>query len=172
MEAKSLLDTVRQESRPGIQSDWQADRIVQKMQRMTEEACAQIQHHQQQIAGIEEETQRRTAYCQALLNAYLDKVPVKVAGTQISYKLQSGKLVRKLAHLEAKIADEQAVIRFLEESGAEALVKIKKAANWAELKKQTRIEGNALVDAQTAEVIPGVEVVLKPETFRVEKSHG
>lgn len=166
-EARTLLEEVQEERRPGIRDDWQADKVIQSIQRIDAEKEEQIQHHLHQIEIIRERAARRKAFFEPLLDAYLDSVPASTAKTQISYKLNSGQLVRKFAYQKAEIVDEQAVVEYLEQNGADELVKIKKAANWAELKKRGKFEGSMFVDAQTAEVIPGVEVTTKPETFKV-----
>jgi Ni,Fe-hydrogenase I large subunit len=118
----------------------------------------------QQIKSREEYLQNSTSNLILQLSEWFESQPGKVAKTQKSLVLPNGKLVKKFAKSEyqrdeAKLLDVLAGTQYIQE-----VPKLK----WAELKNDIQIIDGSAVLSTTGEVLDGVTVIEKPETFAVE----
>ena len=137
-----------------------------------EELKRQMKFYQDQMEMITHKTDEDVAFFEEMLHGYflkrVDEGFVKATKTKISYKLPTGELVVKHKEPEYKRKDEAATIKWLEDNGNEKFVKIKKELDWAGLKKTVMINGTWIVDAETGEAIPGIEVAPREDEFEVE----
>ncbi|KIL77697.1 host-nuclease inhibitor Gam family protein [Bacillus badius] len=62
------------------------------------------------------------------------------------------------------VKDEEKLFEYAKQSG---LIKVKESTDWAEVKKQCQIVNGVMVD-ENGEVIPGVQVVERPDKFELK----
>ena len=123
-------------------------------------------HYEAQLQKVNEANDRDIAYFTAKLEEYFDTVPHKATKTQQSYALPGGKLVRKQQQPKFETDDEK-LVPWLEENFMGQLVKVKKTADWAGLKKVVNVFGESVM-TDDGEVVPGVTVTPRPDVFKVE----
>lgn len=97
----------------------------------------------------------------------LDEKQMKKTKTMMKYRLPSGELVKKLRAPEFK-RDNDKLTQWLENNNMDEYIEIKKQAKWGELKKKTKVIGNAVILEDTGEIVEGVEVIERPAEFKVE----
>lgn len=119
-----------------------------------------------QMRKVKEAADSRIAYFEAMLEEYFESVPHKATKTQESYTLPSGKLVRKQQQPKFD-TDDEALVPWLEMNFMGQLVKTKKTADWAALKKVVKVDGDHVV-TDDGEIVPGVTVTARPDEFKVE----
>lgn len=125
-------------------------------------------HYEQQLEKVNIEADNRIAYFTARLEEYFARVPHKATKTTESYTLPSGKLIRKHQQPAYKV-DDVALVPWLEENFMGQLVKVRKEADWAGLKKVVNITPDGEhVMTDDGEIIPGVTVTQRPDVFKVE----
>lgn len=114
-----------------------------------------------------ENMQYNVGFFQSKLAQYFETVPRKTTKTQETYKLPSGRLVKK--YKQPKIVkDDEKLVAWLESNDMTELVKIEKKADWATLKKETEVTGERVISKHTGEVIEGVVAVPQNPEFKVE----
>ena len=125
-------------------------------------------HYAAQLEKVKAEAENDIAYFSGLLEEYFDSVPHKATKTQESYTLPGGKLVRKKQQPKFE-TDDEALVPWLEENFMGQLVKVKKSADWAALKKVCSVTPDGEhVATDEGEIIPGVTVTQRPDVFKVE----
>ncbi len=151
-------------------ADWALDKIREaqaEYRRFEMVVNDKIQQLQNALQKEKESMERETGFFQSKLAQYFETVPKKSTKTQEVYKLPSGRLVKK--YKQPKIErDEEKLVAWLEKNQMPELVKIKKSADWATLKKETEVVGEAVVSKTTGEVIEGVTAVPQNPEFRAE----
>jgi hypothetical protein len=105
-------------------------------------------------------------YFTAKLGEYFSTVPHKATKTQESYSLPGGKLILKQQQPKFE-TDDDVLVPWLEANGRTGLVKIKKSADWATLKKSLNFVGTNAVTVD-GEIVPGVKVEQRQNVFKVE----
>lgn len=123
-------------------------------------------HYEAQMEKVNKAADESIAYFTAKLEEYFANVPHKATKTQESYTLPGGKLVRKKQQPKFE-TDDEALVPWLEANGRTGLVKIKKSADWATLKKSLNFIGTNAVTVD-GEIVPGVKVEQRPDVFKVE----
>ena len=118
------------------------------------------------ITHMQEQCDKKTAFLLSRLNDNLDVLPVKKTKTQVSFDLPSGKLVRKNSYQSFE-RDDAKLMEYVHCSSPE-LIKIKEEIDWSSLKKDLDIVNGIVVRKSTGEVVTGVSVIEKPETFDVK----
>ncbi len=108
-----------------------------------------------------------TGFFEGKLREYFETVKTKDTKTQKSYALPSGRLKLKYQNPEYKRNDEE-LIKYLEKNKMDEFIKIKKSADWMELKKKTAPVDEGVVNIETGEIIPGITLVDRPPKFEVE----
>lgn len=128
---------------------------------------SQISFYQDRANQEKESLQNRTGNLKSLLFDYFLKVPnKKMSKTQETYILPSGKL--KLKYPNPKyVRDEDKLVKWLEDTGQQDLIKIKKTGDWAELKKVTTTVGENVI-TEDGEVVEGVRAEAQQPVFDVE----
>jgi len=152
------------------QADWALDKIREtqaEYKRFEMVVNDKIQQLQEALEKEKERMENEVNFFQGKLAQYFETVPRKSTKTQETYKLPSGRLVKK--YKQPKIVrDDEKLVEWLEQNGMKELVKIEKKADWATLKKETQIAGETVVSKNTGEVIPGVTVVPQNPEFIAE----
>ena len=155
-----------------IDNDSKADWAIEKIMAENAERDRLIKLADERIKELSDKKKElidkaadKTNYLTALLRMYFDTIEPKATKTQSTYKLLSGKLVLKHQQPEYVLDDAQMVS--WAKSAAPAYVKVKESINWAELKKQTVVNGETVVLADTGEVIPGAVAKERADVFEV-----
>lgn len=125
-------------------------------------------HYESQMEKVNKAADESIAYFTAKLEEYFANVPHKATKTQESYTLPGGKLIRKKQQPKFE-TDDEALVPWLEENFMGQLVKVKKSADWAALKKVCSVTPDGEhVATDEGEIIPGVTVTQRPDVFKVE----
>ena len=156
-----------------IDTDKKAEHAVKQIKKWREETARLLTNADDEIAELQEAKKKlqerqeaREGYFKALLRAYFDIVEKTTTKTQASYKLLNGKLVLKKQQPEY-LRDEAALVGWARQA-APAFVQVKESVNWGELKKLTALDGEAVVLAETGEVIQGIIARERPDVFEVQ----
>lgn len=96
-----------------------------------------------------------------------DKELHKTTKTKHSYRLLSGTLVKKLGGSTMK-QDDDTLLAYLKASGNEDMIQNTEKPKWGEFKKRLEIVGGQIVDKTTGELVEGVQIIEKPDTFTVD----
>lgn len=148
-----------------IDSDAKAEWAMGKIAEARKERERWVTWYNNKIEEINTQTDFETANLERLLEDYFKTVPHKTTKTQESYKLPSGKLVRKTQNPEYK-RDDSTVIAWARENAPE-YIKTVEQLDWASLKGNTGVfDGHIVTD--DGEIVPGVEVVEREPRFVVE----
>jgi len=151
-------------------ADWALDKIRESQaeyKRLEMTVNNKISQLQAALQAEKEAMERELNFFQGKLAEYFETVPRKATKTQETYKLPSGKLVKK--YKAPKIErDNDKLVAWLEQNDMPDLVKTEKKADWVTLKKETEIVGDRVISKHTGEVIEGVTAVPQNPEFRVE----
>lgn len=151
-------------------ADWAVRKIAEaraELTRMQAMAADQIARIEQKVAAAQKRYENETAFLTDKLSEYFNTVPHKATKTQETYRLLSGTLKRKLGGVSMKQDDEK-LLAYLKASGNSDMVQTKESPRWGEFKKRLEIVGAAVIDRETGEIVEGVEIVTKPDTFTIE----
>ena len=138
-----------------------------ELDRIRELADAQIQKIEEKVAAAERRFQNGTRFLTGKLAEYFETVPHKTTKTKASYRLLSGTLTRKFGGATMKQDDEK-LVEFLKGSGQLEFIKTEEKPRWGDFKKRLEIMGGSVVDKETGEIVEGVTVETKPDTFTVD----
>lgn len=150
-------------------AEWAVKKIAEERaeaQRYLNLCETMIQEYKFKAQKAEEKLERDTSYLKSMLMQYFETVPKKATKTKESYQLASGTLVKKFGTKEF-IRDEETLLNWLKSSGKTNLVKTKESADWATLKKEVTVSGNSVITTD-GEIVEGVKVQDKPDTFEIE----
>lgn len=140
--------------------------------REIEELTRQMEFYKARMDQVKHDYEEEKSFFEEMLHGYflkrVDDGFVKSTKTKVGYKLPTGELVLKHREPEYKRKDDAATIKWLEENEKSSFVKVKKELDWAGLKKTVMINGTGVVDAETGEAIPGIEVAPREDEFAVE----
>ena len=151
-------------------ADWACRKIAEEkaeLDRIRELADAQIQKIEEKVAAAERRFQNGTRFLTGKLAEYFETVPHKTTKTKASYRLLSGTLTRKFGGTTMKQDDEK-LVEFLKGSGQLEFIKTEEKPRWGDFKKRLEIMGGSVVDKETGEIVEGVTVETKPDTFTVD----
>ena len=151
-------------------ADWAIECILKEeaeRDRLIELANEKIKELNERKAAIAEKCEMDNSYLKMLLRQYFETVPKNATKTQESYKLLSGKLVLKRQAPEF-VRDDKVMTEWAKAS-APSFIKVVESVNWADLKKQTTVKGEAVVFTETGEVVPGVVAKAREDVFEVTK---
>lgn len=149
-----------------IEDDQVAEWAMGKIREAKEEKAKWKKFYDERYEAIERECDFTIANMESMLQRYFESVPHKVTKTQENYALPSGKLVIKRQEPEYRRTDAD-VIQWLKENGGEKFIVTKETLNWAEMKRNITVIGSTVADAD-GQVIPCIEVVERPDIFKVE----
>ena len=66
------------------------------------------------------------------------------------------------------IQDDGTRLAYLKASGNEGMIQDMERPKWGEFKKRLEIVGGQIVDKTTGELVEGVQIIEKPDTFTVD----
>lgn len=151
-------------------ADWACRKIAEEkaeLDRIRELAEAQIQKIEEKLAAAERRYENGTRFLTGKLAEYFETVPHKATKTKESYRLLSGTLTRKYGGAQMK-QDEAQLVQYLKDSGQLEFIKTEEKPKWGEFKKRLEIMGGSAVDKETGEIVEGVQIIEKPDTFSVD----
>lgn len=174
------MDAIGYDEDPGEAKYWRitddacADWAVQKIAaeraevaRLRDLAEAQIKRISDKLYAAEQRCNNSTNYLTAKLAEYFETVPTKATKTQRKYRLLSGTLTKKLGGVSMKQSADT-LLAYLKASGNEEYIKTTEEPRWGDYKKRLEIVGGNVVDTATGDIVEGVEIVQKPDTFSVD----
>lgn len=157
-----------------IKDDRTAEWALKKIREAKDEAdriaadCEdEISYYQAVQTAAEKKYESSTGFLKGKLLEYFGSVNHQETKTQESYKLPSGQLVMKKARLGLEHDDEK-LIGFMKANGYGEYVKVTEKPAWEDFKKTLTVVDGAVINKETGEVIEGVTVVEKPESFEVK----
>lgn len=151
-------------------ADWAVRKIAvekaeyDRIRTLGEEQIARIQ---QQIDAAKRRFEQNTAFLTSHLGQYFQTVPHRCTKTTEKYRLLSGTLTLKYGAADTK-RDDTKLVAFLRRIGRDDLVNVKEEAAWGDLKKLLTFAGDTAIIAETGEIVEGVTVTTKPDTFTVD----
>lgn len=151
-------------------ADWAVQKIAEerfelaRIEKLAEEQIARIR---EKVAAAERRCENGTRFLTGKLREYFDTVPHKSTKTTESYRLLSGTLKVKRGGLTMK-QDDAKLVEFLKASGQSEYIKVTESAKWGDFKKRLAIMGAEVVDQETGEIVEGVYLEQKPDTFTVD----
>lgn len=151
-------------------ADWAVAKIAEERAELTRIralADEQISRIMAKVEAAEKRYENGTAYLTSKLAEYFSTVPHKKTKTTESYRLLSGTLKMKKGGASMKQNDEK-LLEYLRTSGNEDMIQTTEKPKWGEYKKRLKIIGGQIVDNITGEIVEGVEVIEKPNTFTVD----
>lgn len=151
-------------------ADWAVRKIAEEraeLDRIKALADEQIQRIEEKVAAAEKRFQNGTSFLTGKLAEYFHTVPHKTTKTKHSYRLLSGTLTLKLGGTQLKQNDD-ALLEYLKTSGNDDMIQTVEKPKWGEFKKRLEIMGGSVVDTETGEIVEGVEIISKPDTFTVD----
>jgi len=149
-----------------VTDDKAAQWCMQKIMEAETDRAMWKAHYEAQMEKVNKAADESIAYFTGKLEEYFATVPHKATKTQESYTLPGGKLVLKQQQPKFETDDDK-LVPWLEANGRTGLVKIKKSADWATLKKSLNFVGENAVTVD-GEIVPGVKVEQRPNVFKVE----
>lgn len=151
-------------------ADWAVAKIAEErteLSRIKDLADEQISRIMEKVRAAEKRYENGTAYLTSKLAEYFNTVPHKKTKTTESYRLLSGTLKMKLGGVSMQQDDEK-LLEYLKASGNVDMIKTTEKPMWGEFKKNLQIVDGVVVDKNSGEIVEGVEVIEKPDTFSVD----
>ena len=174
MEAFSYLEEPEESHEWRITDDSAAEWAMKKigaeraeLARLKKLAETQIARIEEKLTAAERRCENGTRFLEGKLAEYFGTVPHKTTKTQESYRLLSGTLKLKKGSVTMK-QDDAKLLEFLKASGHVDMIQTVEKPRWGEYKKRLEIVGGSVVDKESGEIIEGVELIQKPDTFAVE----
>jgi hypothetical protein len=159
-----LLNDAREEFT--VTDDAAAQWCMKKIREAEADRAMWKTHYEAQMEKVNKAADESVVYFTAKLEEYFSTVPHKATKTQESYSLPGGKLILKQQQPKFE-TDDDVLVPWLEANGRTGLVKIKKSADWATLKKSLNFVGTNAVTVD-GEIVPGVKVEQRQNVFKVE----
>lgn len=151
-------------------ADWACRKIAEEkteLDRITALGESQIEKIQQRIDDAQRRYENGTRFLTGKLAEYFETVPHKTTKTKHSYRLLSGTLVKKIGGSTMK-QDDDTLLAYLKASGNEDMIQNTEKPKWGEFRKRLEIVGGQIVDKTTGELVEGVQIIEKPDTFTVD----
>lgn len=151
-------------------ADWAVRKIAEEraeLARIQALADDQIARIMEKVEAAEKRCENGTSFLTAKLMEYFDTVPHKTTKTTHSYRLLSGTLKKKLGGVQLK-PDNEKLLAFLKASGNADMIRTKEEPAWGDYKKRLEIMGGQVIDTETGEIVEGVNIEEKLDTFVVE----
>ena len=152
-----------------VKADWALEIIKAEKadcDRLTSLCESKIQDLQAKIKDYKGKYENSTSYLKNQLQTYFQTVDRKTTKTQETYKLPSGTLKKKYGTYDY-IREDETFIKWLKNNGYTDKIKVVETPDWKEFKKNLIIDKDKLITVD-GEVVEGVKVELKPDTFDVE----
>lgn len=150
-------------------AEWAVKKIAEEkkeLQRTTMLIDSMIAEYQFKKQQAEEQFDKNTSWLKNQLQQYFETIETKKTKTQATYKLPSATLKKKFGGQDFK-RDEESLLSWLKSNNRNELVKVKESPDWATLKKEiTVVNGNVVTT--DGEIVGGVSIIDKPDTFEIE----
>lgn len=150
-------------------ADWAARKVLEEKEehdRLMALVIAERDRLMEKEAEIKRRYEQKTGFLLAKLREYMQTVKTRDTATQSSYALLNAKLVYKKPRVD--LAPAEGLVDWLEANRPE-LVKVKKEADWAAVKKAVcQIGENVYAFADTGEIVDGITVKETPGKFEVK----
>lgn len=165
-----LFETETEESFR-IDSDGKAEWAIRKVKEAYAErdrivkCCSDmIAQYEAAITNAKTRAERDTAFLLSQLRSWFDASTPRATKTQATLAFPSGKLRLKFP-APVLVHDDEALMR-----SYPAFVEQRPVLRWGDLKKRLSIseDGQTVVDAETGEIVDGVTVETKPESFSID----
>lgn len=150
------------EVRSDIEAGWQ----LKQRKEIIADRDELIAFYEERINAVKKDAEFKLANIDRALQAFFMSVPHKKTKTQEYYQHPFGKLMMKKQNPEFK-RDDATVIEWLKKNKKEQFVKVKEELDWAGLKADTTVCGEAIV-TDDGEPIPGIKVIERDAKFCVE----
>ena len=151
-------------------ADWAVQKIAEEraeLARIKALADDQIARIMEKVEAAERRYENGTNFLTSKLFQYFETVPHKETKTKHSYRLLSGTLAKKIGGPTMKQNDEK-LLGYLRSSGNDDMIQITEKPKWGEFKKRLEIKGGCVIDSATGEIVEGVDIIDKPDSFTVE----
>jgi phage host-nuclease inhibitor protein Gam len=174
---EELLTSLPEAPAPAeILTDGEADAAIRAIMKLEAEktrilriADDEISAMKQRRDSVADEFDRKADWHRKRLETYFDTdIPKTTTKTQESYRLFSGRLIRKARQPEY-IRDETAILRWLVANELGDFAVADWRVKWDALKKAVIPEGESAIYQPTGEVIDGIKVVARPPVFEVKE---
>ncbi len=149
-----------------IDNDQKADWAVRKIAEADAEFERMDAWYKSQIEAVKKQHDDTVAFFTGLLSGYFAQVPVKDTKTMQKYALPSGELIRSKEKQDFKAVDNAVLLGWCQENDP-TLVAVEMKPAWAEIKKRLTMTDNGVVDTETGMIVDGVELITKPEEFKI-----
>ena len=133
--------------------------------RLTELVDAERERLDAKQSKIDSRYENETGYLLSKLNIYIDSVETKKTKTQETYRLLSGKLVRKFAK-QKLTPDKNALLEWCKQNAPDC-IKHTEEAMWSEVKGKFAIVEGGVICTDTGEFVTCVGVEDTPASFDV-----
>ena len=163
---EAIQNTILEEEEIQVRSTIEAKWQFEQRKKIIEDRDELIAYYEDQIAKVKADADYKLGFIDRALFAFFQTVEHKKTKTQESWSIPAGKLILKKQAPEFK-RDEKAVIDWLKQNDGSQYVKTVESLDWANLKKDTTVVGNTIVN-NDGEIIPGVEVIEREDKFVVE----
>ena len=151
-------------------ADWTVQKIAEEraeLARIEALAAEQIARINEKVEAARRRCENGTAFLTSKLAQFFETVPHKETKTKHSYRLLSGTLAKKLGGPTME-KDDAKLLEHLRSSGNSQYIQQTEKPMWGEYKKRLEIQGDLVIDKETGEIVEGVTVKEKPDTFTVE----
>lgn len=163
---EAIQNTILEEEEIQVRSTIEAKWQFEQRKKIIDDRDELIAYYEDQIAKVKADADYKIGFIDRALFAFFQTVEHKKTKTQESWSIPAGKLILKKQAPEFK-RDEKTVIDWLKQNGGTDYVKTVESLDWANLKKDTTVVGNTIVN-NDGEIIPGVEVIEREDKFVVE----
>lgn len=169
--SENIMDEENMYERPDdhfvVDDDAKADWALRKIAEADAELLRMEDWYKQQLEVAQQRHDDRIAFFTGLLAAYFGRVPVKETKTLQKYSLPSGELVLTKEKTDFKATDPALLLGWCQENDP-TLVAVELKPAWAEIKKRLQATDAGIVDTETGQVVDGVALITKPETFQAK----
>ena len=151
-------------------ADWAVSKIAAEraeLARIKALAAEQIDRIKRKVEAAEKRCENGTAFLTSKLAEYFETVEHKKTKTTHSYRLLSGRLVKKIGGTSLK-QDDALLLEYLKASGQTDLIKTEESPRWGEFKKRLAAVDGQVIDTTTGEIVEGVMIEEKPDVFTVD----
>lgn len=150
-----------------IRDDSAADWALRKMAEADAELQKMTDWYEAQLKAVRQKHDDAIAYFSGILQQYFASVPAKETKTMKKYALPSGELVLSKEKQDFSAIDNEALLGWCQENDPK-LVQISMRPAWAEIKKRLTATDSGIIDSETGMIVEGVQLINKPEEFKVK----
>lgn len=151
-----------------VDDDQKADWAVRRIRELEADTKKWKEYYAEQLKRVTEQNDNSVMYFKGLLASYFAHVPHKFTKTAESYSLPSGTLRLKQQQPEYVREDESKIIEWAQKNVPDVVETVTQL-RWADLKKLGKADGETFIMTETGEVVPGIKVLARPNTFEIEK---